>query len=81
MAAKLSALLAVAAFLLAWVSGLAAGVPPDAILARSLIGSAVFYLLGWGLLRVATAFLGLPEEIPESGQEPAQPARGKDEKG
>jgi len=60
MAHKLSILFAFGAFLVAWLSGLGAGVPPDAILVRSLIGVAAFYALGLVLCKVA-AWLDLPQ--------------------
>ena len=60
MAQKLSMLFSVAAFLVAWVSGLAAGVPPSAILGRSLFGAAGFYLLALVLCYVSGFLLGFP---------------------
>ena len=59
---------AVAAFVVAWLSGLAAGVQPDAILVRSLIGAAGFWVLGRVLCGLATAFLGLPADSSSAGE-------------
>jgi len=64
MANKLCVTAALAAFLVAWITGLLAGVPPDAILLRSLIGAAGFFLLGSLLCRLAAAFLGFPSDSP-----------------
>ena len=64
MANRFSVLFATAAFLVAWVSGLAADVSPEAILVRSLAGAAGFYLLGRALCWVAAAFLGFPSDNP-----------------
>jgi hypothetical protein len=60
MAQKLGMLFSVAAFLVAWLSGLAAGVPPGAILKRSLFGAAGFYLLALVLCQISGALLGFP---------------------
>ena len=61
-------LFSVAAFLVAWLSGLAAGVPADAILKRSLIGAAAFFLLGFILCSISEAFLGFPGSgVKQSG--------------
>jgi len=83
MAHKLSILFAFGAFLVAWLSGLGAGVPPDAILVRSLIGVAAFYALGLVLCSVAAACLDLPHAGPQEkqveGSVPnAAPAAGTD---
>ena len=64
MALKLSVIIALAAFLVAWITGLMAGVPPDAILFRSLIGAACFFALCRLLCRVAATFLDLPTDNP-----------------
>jgi len=53
-------LVSVAAFLVAWFSGLASGVPPAAILGRSLFGAAGFYLLALILCHVSGFLLGFP---------------------
>ena len=76
MANKFSVLFAFAAFVVAWLSGLAAGVPPDSILLRSLAGAAGFYLLGTVLYRVAATYLGLPGDasaVDEHGRSKEQP--------
>jgi len=65
MAQKLGMLFSVAAFLVAWLSGLAAGVPPDVILKRSLIGAGGFYLLALALCHISGALLGFPGKGPE----------------
>jgi len=62
MAQKLSVIIALAAFLVAWLTGLLAGVPPDAILFRSLIGAACFFALSRLLCRLAATFLDLPSD-------------------
>jgi hypothetical protein len=65
MAHKFSMIFSVAAFLVAWLSGLASGVPPDAILKRSLIGAAAFYVVGLLLCAASAAFLGFPGGRPQ----------------
>ncbi|HUU70391.1 MAG TPA: hypothetical protein VM186_12755 [Planctomycetota bacterium] len=84
MAHKLSILFAFGAFLVAWLSGLRAGVPPDSILVRSLVGVALFYALGLLLCKVAVACLDLPQSEPrddeqaEGGAPAAGPEAGAD---
>jgi len=63
---KFSMVSSVAAFLVAWLSGLAAGVSPDAILVRSAIGAAVFYFFALALCRISGALLSSRDEGPES---------------
>jgi len=58
--AKVGLVFAFAAFLVAWAAGLSAGVPPEAILKRSVIGAIAFYVLGAVLCRLAQAFLDAP---------------------
>lgn len=89
MARKIPVLFAFAAFVVAWLSGLAASVPPDTILVRSLGGAAGFYLLGSVLCRVAATYLDLPddsaaadeqsksEEQRNAAEQPTAPARPK----
>ena len=84
MAHKLSILFAFGAFLVAWLSGLRAGVPPDSILLRSLIGVALFYALGLLLCKAAVACLDLPQSEPQNNEQAegsapdAGPATGTD---
>jgi len=63
MTGKLSVFISFAAFLVAWATGLAAGVPPGTILVRSLLGAAGFFLLGLLTCRLAAASLGFPTEV------------------
>gem|GEM_PF-4050354 len=60
MAEKFSLLISVAAFLVAWLTGLAAGVSTGTILMRSLIGAAAFFAASLAVRRVWYAALDFP---------------------
>jgi len=58
--AKVGLVFAFAAFIVAWAVGLSAGVPPEAILKRSVAGAIAFYILGAVLCRLVKTFLDAP---------------------
>ena len=71
---KFSIVASAAAVLVAWLSGLAAGVSPDAILVRSVVGAVGFYLFALALCRISGALLKSPDEGPADAGDSEQPA-------
>jgi len=81
MAQKFSLIISVAAFLVAWLAGLAAGVPPHAILVRSIAGAAAFFAVALAACKVSAALLDFPADIPEKEEEDDGSDHGPDAPG